>query len=569
MQPDSKVGVRVGDGVAGRWPGLPAVRRNRTRAARWDGLRKLCQFPRPVSSVPAVILGLSLLVPGGNLQAAPFNVRDFGARADRTTNDAPAIQAAIDACSRAGGGEVVIPAGDYLSGKLVLKSRVTLKLEAGATLWASARPEDYDPTPGQKGEWYLLVADGQEDIALTGEGRLQGVGKADLDRRADPEGEPLPPHRFGIAFFSNCRLVHIRDVRILDSDWHTLVLFRCEQVFVQRVAILNNFYRTNSDGIDPVSCKDVIISDCTIIAGDDCICPKTERGYPLNNLVIENCILESVAAAIKLGTASSGDFRDIRVANCVIRNSGVGLGLFMKDGGTAERISFSNISIETTSQATPINSRLRNNIIPIYIDLEQREPTSPIGAVRDVVFSHIQIASDNGILIQGMPERPLENIALEDISFRVTQGFDFSQRKKRGGGRSNPNDSRITRFIRQPTYISLAHLNGLVLDDVRVLIDGAVFDRFDRSAVAVFESQNVTIRGVQRSTAGTKGGQPVLTLDNCAQVFVTGCCARPGTPAFLGLSGARTTGIHLAGNDLTAATQPVVRAKEVAAEALR
>lgn len=502
-----------------------------------------------------------------HIAAAPFNVRDFGAKADKSTNDAPAIQAAIDACYHVGGGEVLLPAGNYFAGKITLKSHVALRLEAGAVIWASGNALDYDPHPGEKGEWYLFMADGQQNITITGDGAIQGVGQRDLDRR-EPEGEPLPPHRFGIGRFSNCKFVQIRNIKIFYSDWHTLIFSRCENVFVNGVAIINNFFHTNSDGLDPESCTNVFISDCYVIAGDDCICPKTEVQLALENLVVENCVLESVAAAFKLGTGSRGDFRDIKVSNCVIRNSGVGLGIFIKDGGTAERISFSNISITTTGPSTPINTRLRNNIIPIYIDIEKRDEQSRIGAVRDVTFRDIQIESDNSLLIQGMPERAIENLTLENITLRVNQGADFSRRTKRAGGRSNPRDTRITKFIRQPTYLALAHINGLVLDNVRVLIPDEVFKQFDRSAVAIFESKNATIKDVQRLPAGLKGGQPVITLSNCQEVLVANCLTLPGTPALLGLSGEKTQGIRLVGNDLSGAAEPVVRSKELPATAV-
>jgi hypothetical protein len=503
------------------------------------------------------------------LPAAPFQVRDFGARGDKSTNDTAAIQAAVDACSRAGGGEVVFSAGDYLAGKVTLKRNVTLKLEAGATIWASSKPEDYASSPGPKGEWYLFVAENQENIAITGQGAIQGVGKDDLDRRGDPEGQPLPPHRFGIIHFSGCTNVHLRQVTIYYSDWHTVTFVRCERVFVSALSIINNFYHTNSDGIDPVSCKDVFISDCYVIAGDDAICPKTEHGHALENMVVENCILESVATAIKLGTGSSGDFRDIKVSNCVIRNSGVGLGIFIKDGGTAERVSFSNVSIETTRQDAPINTRLRNNIIPIYIDIEQRNDQARVGAVRDVTFSQIQINSDNGILIQGMPERAIESLTLRDIVFWVSQGYDFSGRKKRAGGRSNAKDARITRFIRQPTYLALAYIDGLVVDNVRLVVKEEVARKFDRSALALFASKNAVIKDVQRQPDGMKGSQPVITLDDCQQVLVANCLALPGTPTFLGLSGKETRSISLAGNDVTGARKAVIQGREVPADAVR
>jgi hypothetical protein len=498
--------------------------------------------------------------------AGVFSVRDFGARGDKATLDTTAIQATIDACSKAGGGEVSLPPGDYLCGKISLKSNITLNLEPGSTLWASDKPQDYSESPKTEGNWYLVVARDQENIAIVGDGKIEGVGKADLDRRSDPDGGPLPPHRFGIIHFENCRQVHLRDFKIFYSDWHTVIFSRCEKVFVDNVSIINNFFHTNSDGIDPESCKDVFISNCYIIAGDDCICPKTEKGLPLDNLVVQNCILESVAAAFKLGTGTSGDFRDIKVSNCAIRNSGVGLGIFMKDGGTVERVSFSNISIETTPQSTQINSRLRNNIIPIYIDIEKRDAKSRIGRVRDVSFNDIQIASDNSVLIQGMKEQAVQNLVLRNITFRVNDAFDFSQRKKRAGGRSNPNDDRITKFIQQPAYFSLAHVDGLVLENLRVLVDPPAAGKFDRSAVALFESENTTLKNVQLLPPAR---QPVIALTDCRQVLVTDCLLPPKTPAFVGVSGANSSGISLTGNALSEATKPFTNSKEVPQGAVR
>jgi hypothetical protein len=236
--------------------------------------------------------------------------------------------------------------------------------------------------------------------------------------------------------------------------------------------------------------------------------------------VVTNCVLQTVASAIKLGTTSNGDFRDVKVSNCVIRNTDVGIGFFIKDGATAERLSFENISIETVSQDTRINRLFRNSIIPFYIDIEQRTPQSKIGAVRDVTFSDIQVTSDNSALIQGMNESLIQNLTLRNITFRVPVGFDFSNRQKHGGGTSNPHDDRITKYIRQPTYLALANIDGLVVDDVRVLINPEVARQFDRSAVAVFHSRDGVITNVARRPDGSPGSQPVVALTDCQDIRV-------------------------------------------------
>ncbi len=450
--------------------------------------------------------------------AASFNVRDYGARADKTSNDAPAFQAAIDAAARAGGGEVLVPAGNYFSGKIVLKSRVTLRLENGATIFESGDIRDFNPHPKKGEHGYLFVADGQENIVIGGDGQIIGTGGEDLGRRANAPHQEHPPHRFGILHFSNCQNVRLREVTIRDSEAHTVVFSECKDVFVDGISIRNNYFRVNTDGIDPESCTNVFISNCSIIAGDDCLCPKTENGKAMENLVVNNCVLESVSAAFKLGTASSGDFRDIKVSNCVIKNSGIGLGLFIKDGGTVERVSFSNISIETTRADVPVNSGLRNTIIPIYIDLTKRHTNSALSRIREVAFENLQIASDNSIVIQGLTNRPIENLTLRDISFRVTGAFDFSRRVKREGGESTYRDENKTLYVRQPAWCVLANVDGLFVDNFRVTGDEAVEKKFPRSAVAVFHSQNGVIENVSRSSAEVPGAPPLVALSGCERI---------------------------------------------------
>jgi polygalacturonase len=477
---------------------------------------------------------LAFLLGAAGAGAATYNVRDYGAKADQTTNDAPAIQAAIDACTQAGGGDVIVPAGNYRVGSIALKSHVALILQSGCILWASPRWEDYKPEIDRRGgpsrNTWLITADGQDDVTLAGTGEIHGLGEGELDRRPHPGPELVRhlPHRFNTMKFSGCQDLHIRDITVRYSERYTIYLSRCERVFIDGVTILNNFWRNETDGIDPSSCKDIFISNCTIVAGDDCICPKTSDGIPVENMVVTNCILQSVATAIKLGTTTDGDFRDIKVSNCVIRNSGVGIGFFINDGGTAEGLSFDNISIETTTPDTEITPELRNSSIPIYIDIEQRNPEkSRIGAVRDVSFSNIQVTSDTGILLQGMTQSPIRNLTLRNITFRVPQAFDFSHRMKRFGGNGNLNDDRITKYVRQPAYLSLANIDGLDVDDVRVLIDPDVAAKFNRSALSVFDSRDGVIRDVERRPTGTGASRPAVTVTDCQDVRVIPTDAAP------------------------------------------
>ncbi len=481
----------------------------------------------------SAVLGIMQAVSG--VYAASFDVRAYGARGDRKTNDQAAIQAALDACSKAGGGTVYFPAGDYLSGSLRIPSRVTLHIDSGATLYASTDARDYKTT----GRGQLLVAQKAEHIAIVGAGRIHGQGTADYGRG---KGQKEPPaFRTGILLFEDCRNILVRDVTILYSDAWTLHFRRCENVTVDGVTIHNNYYRTNSDGIDPNSCRNVRISNCHIVAGDDCIVLKATEPYPCENVVVTNCTLETIATALKLGTESQGDFRNIHFSNCTIRNSPVGIGFYMKDGATMERVTFSNISIETSTPTI-------HSAYPIFMDIEKRHKDSKIGRIRDIIFRDIQIASGYGSLLQGMPESPIENLTLDTITIRADQAYDQSRRNKHIGGKRTYRDERDTLYTRRPSYLTLAHVRGLWMNNIRVAIAPEAFAQFERSAVSLHEINDAIVRGVFRSPAGAGGSLPVIALENCRDAVVAEWGAPPGTPALVGLRGARTANIRLRDN---------------------
>jgi len=442
-------------------------------------------------------------------RAKVWDVTELGAKGDKQANTGPAIQAAIDQCAAAGGGTVFVPAGDYLCGQLALKSNVTLHIEAGATLWVSPKKEDYS-----KGNRFLS-AENQRNITIQGRGTIHGTGEAELARRKTDQPEPRPEFRVGILELVRCTDVTIRDVTVRYSDSWTFDLERCENVVIDGVSILNNYYRVNADGIDPVSCKSVRISNCHIVAGDDCIVCKTREGAPCEDITVTNCVLETIATAVKIGTESPSDFRNILVSNCVIRNSTVGIGIYIKDGGTAERISFANCTIETLRKPELASGSLQNSVYPIFVDIEKRRPESPIGKVRDLGFSDITMVSDNGVLIQGMSAGRIENLSMRNVTIRVDRAFDYSQRKKHVGGTTQETeDRRRTIYAQKPSYVTLANIDGLTVEGLRVFIPDEVFSKYPRSALSVHSAGNAVIRDVQRRPTGTDSDVPVVTRED-------------------------------------------------------
>ncbi|MCX5684540.1 MAG: glycosyl hydrolase family 28 protein [Planctomycetota bacterium] len=399
-------------------------------------------------------------------------------------------------------------AGDYLSGTLRLASGVTLRIDKGATLWASTDPKDYQ---GSKTSGHFLVADKVQRVAVVGEGTINGQGTADYGARWGAPDKPA--FRTGILLFTECTDVTIRGVTVLYSDSWTLHLKRCEGVTIEGVTIRNNPKRLNSDGIDPNSCKRVRITNCNITTGDDSIVLKATEAFPCEDVVVTGCTLESTTAAIKLGTESVGDFRDIRFENCTIRNSPVGVGFYLKDGATMERVVAKNIKMEMCDPTY-------HDVAPIFMDIEKRRPDSKIGRIRDVTMENIDIRTGTGLLIQGMPESLIENLTLRNITVRVDRPDDYAKRKKPVGGNRTTHDERDTCFARLPSYAAIANVKGLTLEGLSVIIAGEAMKAFPRSALVLRNVEGGVVRGVRREPAEAAGAPPALDTQGCREVRV-------------------------------------------------
>lgn len=365
-----------------------------------------------------------------------YLVEDFGAKGDGITNDRTAIQAAIDACEKNGGGVVILSGGKtYISGYLLLKSNVEFHLETGAVLKATSDLGDYYPLsnggvihPHESGlPSYMnceyagrpfhafIYAKDAENVVISGHGSIDGNEEIfyGTDAGYHIEGSYYP--RIPLLLLEAVKHLSVQGVTLRNCAFWTLHMVGCQDVWIDGIRILNNLRMANSDGIDPDHCKNVRISNCHIECGDDAIVLKNTADFnsygPCENITISNCTLISTSAAIKFGTEGEQDFRNILVENCVISASNRGISIQVRDCGRVENVIFSNLSIETRCFSYQWWGRAE----AICITSLDRKPGVRHGKVRNIVFKNINCTGENGILVYGTEDNPIEDITFDEV----------------------------------------------------------------------------------------------------------------------------------------------------------
>ena len=377
-----------------------------------------------------------------------YNVLDFGAAGDGVTSDTRAIQAAIEACRASGGGRVVLPGGRvYRSGMLTLCSNLEFHLEMGAVLKGSDNLADYLPEGGSSGSeelrdvpsyincsytgapnHFFLYARDCGNLAVTGLGTIDGNQEIfhGTVTKWHIEGAFYP--RAPMMFFENCQHLTVRDVTLTRSAFWTVHLVGCRDVLIEGARILNDLRMANCDGIDPDHCQNVRIANCHIECADDCIVFKNTRAAmeygPCENITVTNCTLTSTSAAVKFGTESEDLFRNILVENCVISRSNRGISLQLRDGGSIENVSFRNIAIDTRLFHPEM---YWGSAEPISVTVLRRREDAPVGTVRNVLFSGIQCAGENGILLWSEAPGGIDRLTFENVSLRLREATNYKK----------------------------------------------------------------------------------------------------------------------------------------------
>jgi polygalacturonase len=384
-------------------------------------------------------------------QSAPYAITQFGATGDGTTLNTAAIQKAIDACTAGGGGTVTVPAGVFLTGTIQLRSGVNLRIEEGGVLKGSSRLEDYQLNGRRVG---LLYTQNVRSVSITGEGTIDGNGDFFMDlehaKRIDSvgtawtrqkgrfrellqgvgDGPAVPKERpYQMIIFSDCRDVTVKDIRITNSPFWTLHLADCDGVIVSGLRIWCNLLVPNNDGVDVTSCSNVLISDCDIRTGDDCIAITgyahhfdlpgyNDLRHPCENITVSNCLLVSRSAAIRIGGFDQNPMRNLIFNNITITNSNRGIGIFARDEGGIENLIFSNMVIETRLHT----GDWWGNGEPIHLSAVRLTKDVPMGKIRNVKFQNIVCRGESGMVVYGTAESVIENVSFDNVTFHLADG---------------------------------------------------------------------------------------------------------------------------------------------------
>ena len=320
-------------------------------------------------------------------EPAWFNVMAYGATADTSVLSTAAFQQALDAAKAAGGGTVYVPPGNFLCGSLRMYSHTTLHVEGGATIWASRRTEDYTHFGSKAKQPVLLYADSAHHLALIGKGRLHGQARRVYEDLQEVDGfiaeETALAQAYGVerkmyykvapwvtpVFLYHSTDITIEDISIIEGGFWLLDIKQSDRIFIRGAYLESSLDQgVNADGIDIDGCRDVVISDCIVITGDDAIVLKAnyakDANYHTENVTVSNCVVTSTSTGLKLGTESYGDYRHITFNNCVVRNSNRGLSIVVRDGWRRMRMDRADGEFSKTPQIQTGTLPKRARLIP-------------------------------------------------------------------------------------------------------------------------------------------------------------------------------------------------------------
>jgi polygalacturonase len=372
-----------------------------------------------------------------------------------------AIQAAIDDVNGRGGGTVIVPPGKWQTGRISLKSDVNLHLQAGAELHFSGEVEDYRPAVFTRNEGVEVMslgacvyANGQRNIAVTGNGKLVGPAKggsvrkqvmnADVIEKVVPHDKPVDQrvyegHDGSFIFLPmllspiNCRDVYIEGVSLENTAFWNIVPVYCDGVVIRGVTV-NSVGIPRGDGIDVESSRNVLIEYCTLSCGDDCFTIKAGRGEdglrvnrPTENVVVRYCLAREGHGAITCGSETAGMIRNLYVHDCVFEGTGAGIRFKTRRprGGGGENLIYERIRMNLTGTAFSWDMLGSAAYVGELAErLPAREVNRLTPAYRNIVARDIVIErASQFVKVTGIPESPLTNVLIENADVTAKRLF--------------------------------------------------------------------------------------------------------------------------------------------------
>ncbi|WP_460761490.1 glycoside hydrolase family 28 protein [Niabella terrae] len=452
------------------------------------------------AAMPAAIAPIRAPFDMPQLQRPVFP--DYTLQVDPKDRDAKgwataAIQSAIDAVHQHGGGKVILPKGDWKSGRIHLKSHVNLEIAAGASLFFSGEIEDYRPAVFTRNEGIELMslgaciyANGQQHIAITGKGRLIGPALGGSVRRQimtkdvienvisfkTPVAERIYEGRDGAFIFPpmfispiNCSNVLIEGIQLEQTAFWNIVPVYCDSVIIRGVTI-HSIGIPRGDGIDISSSRNVLIEYCTLSTGDDAFTIKAGRGddglrvnRPSENIVVRNGLVLEGHGGITCGSETAAMIRNLSVQNCVFENtrSAIRFKTRRPRGGGGENLYYENIRISGAKYAFEwdmLGSAVHVGQAAARYPPRPRNHLTPL--FRNIKAHRISVSQSEQLFkAVAIPESPLENVMISGL---------VSETKK---------------------LISASDLDGLQLTDARLLTDSA--------DIRLLDSRNIRFKNVR------------------------------------------------------------------------
>lgn len=518
-----------------------------------------------------------------------YNVRAYGARGDGESLDTAAVQKAIDACTAAGGGTVLVPAGTFLIGSVELKSNVTLQIAAAGKLLGSPTGRDYHavdaiPLTGdstlEDGNWALLYAVHAHHVTIEGPGTIDGQGS----QFHSPAPGVLAPSGLGGSqrpyhlLFYRCEDLRVRDINLLNSAYHSVRVIQSQRVHMNGIYI-HNRVNDNNDGFHFISCEFVTVNNCTVLSQDDA-CALFGN---CRIVTITNSSFSTRWSCFRFGGGVAGD---IAVSNCVLHQVfGCPIKFHGVPGSRFENMSFSNLVLDEVTG-------------PISISIGPREPhqpgagPSPVDAVPDhpgepAVVRNISFSNIHGTVttspppLPGVPVpdfyRPGERhscITLNCVGDAILEKVSFENIHLTFGGGGTAEDATRRALPEvageyfllgpMPAYGFYArNARALTLNNIR--FDVATPDL--RPALILDHVQDAAISGI--SVEGNAQAESVLRLIDTRQVLVSAPRVLGKAKVFLHVEGSKSGGIVVQGGDLSGAGQALTLADEAVRTAVR